>query len=217
VSMSNAIGCQRKGDRAKRPDDDFYPTPAEATEAILGHPMFRGVVADGSTLWEPACGNGAISKVLMAFGYPTISTNINDRGYGETGVNFLTTRKRRANVLFTNPPFDAPTGSAADFLKQAGQLNIGVVVMLLKSTYMHAGKARGWLQDNRWKPTLKLECAWRIDFTGEGASPMDMAWFIWVDPGQFGRCGYTLLELVYRPLMPEFIGTLPPVDAGAVA
>lgn len=217
MSVADVMGCGRKGGALKREDDDFVPTPADATEAVLYHPLFRGLVPVGTKLWEPACGNGAISRVAIANGYPTISTNINDRGYGQRGVNFLTTRKKRADVLFTNPPFDAPTGSAADFLKHAAYLGIKVVVMLLKTTYQHAGRDRGWLQDGRWKPTIKLECGWRIDFTGDGASPMDMAWFIWVDPGQTGRMPHTILELLHRPTAQAFLPAMPPVDLSAVA
>src|SRR5271165_95785 len=35
-----------------RPNNDFYPTPAYATEALLDSEEFSGII------WEPACGNG---------------------------------------------------------------------------------------------------------------------------------------------------------------
>jgi len=34
-------------------------------------------------IWEPACGDGAISRVLEAAGYQVISTDLIDRGYGQ--------------------------------------------------------------------------------------------------------------------------------------
>jgi hypothetical protein len=39
-----------------RADHDYYPTPPEAVRALLGVEQFEG------TIWEPACGDGAISR-----------------------------------------------------------------------------------------------------------------------------------------------------------
>jgi len=44
----------------KRAAYEFYPTPPEATRALLSVECFEG------DIWEPACGDGAISKVLEA-------------------------------------------------------------------------------------------------------------------------------------------------------
>ena len=38
-----------------RQKDDFYPTPLVAIEALLDHASCDG------DIWEPACGDGAIS------------------------------------------------------------------------------------------------------------------------------------------------------------
>lgn len=40
-------------DTANRDPDDFYPTPPQATHALLKIESFRG------RIWEPACGDGA--------------------------------------------------------------------------------------------------------------------------------------------------------------
>ena len=55
---------------------DFYATPPEATRALLSVEDFDGLV------WEPACGHGAISRVLVNAGYSVVSTDLIDRGYG---------------------------------------------------------------------------------------------------------------------------------------
>lgn len=44
----------------KRAAYEFYPTPPEATRALLSVESFDGAI------WEPACGDGAISEVLKA-------------------------------------------------------------------------------------------------------------------------------------------------------
>jgi len=43
-------------------EQDFYPTPKEATQALLDREEFEG------NIWEPACGEGHMSKVLIRNG-----------------------------------------------------------------------------------------------------------------------------------------------------
>src|SRR5215472_741542 len=67
-------------DRKRR---DFYATPGWVTEALLQHIHFRGVI------WEPCCGDGAMSRILALHGNEVVSTDIADRGFGTPGVDFL--------------------------------------------------------------------------------------------------------------------------------
>ena len=83
----------------KRAAYEFYPTPPEATRALLSVESFEG------DIWEPACGDGAISKVLEAAGYQVVSTDLIDRGYGAGGHNFLNSDKPLAKNIITNPPY----------------------------------------------------------------------------------------------------------------
>ena len=66
-----------------RQKDDWYPTPPAATKALLDVEGF------GHEVWEPACGDGAISKLLDEWGFRSISTDLNDYSYGKSGVDFL--------------------------------------------------------------------------------------------------------------------------------
>jgi ParB-like chromosome segregation protein Spo0J len=68
---------QRKIDGTHQQKDGFYRTPTETTRALLKVEKFR------SRVWELACGDGAISKVLIEAGYEVVSTDLIDRGYGE--------------------------------------------------------------------------------------------------------------------------------------
>ena len=78
---------------------EFYPTPPEATRALLSVEQFDGPI------WEPACGDGAISKVLTAAGYQVVSTDLVDRGYGKGGYDFLKSTTPLAKNIITNPPY----------------------------------------------------------------------------------------------------------------
>jgi hypothetical protein len=85
---------------------DFYATPDWVTEALLQHHRFRGPV------WEPCCGDGAISAVLAAHGYEVVSTDIVDHGFGTPGIDFRTCRDVPGGCrsIITNPPY-GDTGS----------------------------------------------------------------------------------------------------------
>lgn len=55
---------------------DYYATEPKATEILLEQERFAPVV------WECACGEGHISKVLESHGYDVVSTDLVYRGYG---------------------------------------------------------------------------------------------------------------------------------------
>jgi len=115
-------------DRARR---DFYATPDWVTEALLQHIRFRGPI------WEPCCGDGAMSGILAVHGYEVVSTDIADRGFGTPGVDFLTCQNvpQGCRSIVTNPPY-GDTGSHAeqsrspqamlDFLRHALALTASV-------------------------------------------------------------------------------------------
>lgn len=99
----------RAGGHGFRAPNEFYPTPPEAARALLSVESFDG------DIWEPACGDGAISEVLVGAGYDVVSTDLIAYGYGEAGVDFLTQTKARAKHIVTNPPYAPalPTPSCA--------------------------------------------------------------------------------------------------------
>ena len=85
--------------RADLAGPDFYPTPTWATRALIKHEKFQG------TIWEPACGDGAMAHVLEQTGCRIISSDLHDRGYGKPGVDFLDAQDEVDNVV-TNPPYN---------------------------------------------------------------------------------------------------------------
>lgn len=83
----------------RRAPFEFYPTPPSAIRALLSVERFEG------DIWEPACGDGAISRELVAAGYDVIATDITDWGYGYPGYDFLTLENPFARNIVTNPPY----------------------------------------------------------------------------------------------------------------
>lgn len=163
-----------------RHKDDFYPTPPDATEALLGVERFNGAI------WEPACGDGAISKVLEAAGYAVVSSDLIDRGYGETGIDFLMEWQSRAPNACTNPPFKL----AVPFVRKALALTTGKVAFLARINFLEGSERATMFAET---PLARVWCfSKRITFQrggGEvthGGGMMAFAWFVW-EHGHRGR------------------------------
>lgn len=80
-----------------RSPDDYYITPQVAIDSLIRvePELFTGVI------WEPACGNGAISKRIPI---RCLSSDIVYRGFGIGGVDFLrVTPNFKVDLLITNP------------------------------------------------------------------------------------------------------------------
>ncbi len=118
-------------DKANREKDDFYPTPPRATLALLKVEKFHGEI------WEPACGDGAISRVLIDAGYTVKSSDLIDRGYGDSNRDFLLDYETRTDNVITNPPFK----HAEEFAIHALRVSRGKVAMLCRLAWLE-GKAR---------------------------------------------------------------------------
>lgn len=159
---------------------DFYPTPPEVTIALM-----EFLKLDPCKIWEPACGDLAMSKVLEKYGHKVRSTDIN------TGTDYLMTNGS-ANAIITNPPFNLSSEFIEKALKEAT-----IVAMLLKSQYWHAKKRYDLFKEN--PPAYILPLTWRPDFlAGEkGGSPtMEVHWTVWIK----GNTGSKYIPLL-KPIM----------------
>jgi hypothetical protein len=136
------------GDGANREVNDFYPTPPYITKALLDRELFQG------NIWEPACGDGYMSEVLLAHyqyeieNYSIVfSSDLYDRGYGYTGVDFKKTELGYyidvVNVI-TNPPFVL----AQEFAEHALEIVPvgGKVALLLKLAFLEGVRRKAFLE-----------------------------------------------------------------------
>jgi hypothetical protein len=154
-----------------RSSTDFYPTPPEATIALM---KFLDLPED-SVIWEPACGEGHMSKAIESMGYRVISTELNETSFGENGVNFLNCKPRECSWIITNPPFK----DSINFIKRCRALG-KPFALLLKSQYWHAKNKTELF--NQFKPKYVLPLNWRPDFHfgKKGGSPtMECIWVVW--------------------------------------
>ena len=155
---------------------DFYATDPHMAEELCKHVELVNV-------WECACGAGHLAKVFERYGLLGRATDIVDRGYGESGVDFLLQTEQWNGDIVTNPPYKY----AREFVEHALRLvrNGSLVCMFLKLTFLEGQGRRGFFE--RYPPSnvivsvKRVQCAKNGDFekyplTGSAAA---YAWFIW--------------------------------------
>lgn len=172
MKKSSALAYVGHNANNDREENDFYPTPDNATQSLLDRQKFDG------NIWECACGNGAMSKLMIKEGYDVYSSDLIDRGYGETGIDFLQSTKKVDNIV-TNPPFNLAT----EFTTHAFTLARKKVVMLSKISYLEGIKRREQIFNKR-KLEKVLIFSRRVPFKKESSNKlagglMAFGWFIY--------------------------------------
>jgi hypothetical protein len=177
VGNASVRNCNLRSKDAE--EHDYYATEPKAVELLLEQEKFCPYI------WEPACGEGHISKVLAKHGYNVHSTDLVYRGYGRGGVDFLKSTRSFNEDIITNPPYKY----AKEFVEHALELvhTDRKVAMFLKLTFLE-GKGRRDLFRNTPPQTVyvssaRLQCGKNGDFSG--TSMVAYAWFVW-QKGHYG-------------------------------
>ncbi len=172
------IGTGNKKAPLAERKDDLYETPACAVTSLLrAEPLPR-------VIWEPACGPGAIVRVLRAHGHVVYATDLVDYGspdQDEAGWDFLLERQLpiEAEAIVTNPPFKC----AAEFVAHALEL-CPKVVMLLRLAFYESERRSAILDGGCLARVFvyrkRLPMMHRAGWEGRKAnSGMAFAWFVW--------------------------------------
>ena len=151
---------------------DFFQTPAWATHALIDNEKFSGEI------WESACGDGAMSRVLEKTGGSISSSDLHDRGYGDVGIDFLTAKRLAENIV-TNPPYNSAEGFVAAGLEKAKRK----FALLLRLAFLE-GANRANAIFSRNPPSRVWVFSERITFYPAGAvqkgtGTTAYAWFVW--------------------------------------
>lgn len=161
---------------------DFYPTAQpEAVRALMAADGDR--IRRCNAVWEPACGDGALVRVMRAEGLKVCASDIVDRGCADSWVaDFYTCHRSRGEAIITNPPYDQINArdGRGRWLRHTLDMPGWSYLALLLSWDWPAAKQNGLgaLLDARpfsWVYLLR----WKLDFTGEGSPPQRNAWFVW--------------------------------------
>lgn len=160
-------------DPENREKDDFYPTPPYAIEALLEREKFDGPI------WEPACGDGAICKVLKSAGYAVQATDLVERGYGTPRVDFLMEYQPQAPNIVTNPPFKMATA----FAWKALELATSKVAFLCRIQFLESIERRALFAAHPLANVYVFSerlTLWRNGIaTSESSGTNAFAWYVW--------------------------------------
>jgi hypothetical protein len=173
--------------------DDFYATPPEAMRALLEVEKFSG------TIWEPACGDGAIVKVLRDAGHRVYATDLVERGCqdSESRVDFLFEQPPGIHIgaIVTNPPY----ALAEPFVAHAILLGVPKVAMLLRLAFLE-GSGRSSILDTGLLARVyvfknRLPRMHRDGWTGKkSSSSIAFCWMVlelgWNKPAELHRISW---------------------------
>jgi hypothetical protein len=166
-TISDILGCASPTNTRER--HDFYPTPHECTQTLIA--------AEGDRLpqqvWDPCCGNGDIAIVLQQHDRQVVATDLVDRGFGQSGCDFLLQTTAAAPAIVTNPPFNL----AEAFLRHAAKLGVEYVAFLHKADWLNSAE-RGVMVETVWCPARCYLLSWRPDFKDQGAPTMNCNWYV---------------------------------------
>lgn len=182
---------------------DFYPTPNRAIQSLLS------IIEDdlpSFLVWEPFCGNGAISTVMKPLARECVSTDIRAyEGFDPDGLfDFFELRPAGArkcslgapvrwssmddiaklkgfmpDVIITNPPYGKDAERAARHALALMEAQKGMVIFLCRNEW-DCSKNRRDLFDHpafMGKVVLRHRPRWIKGSTG--APRHNYAWFIW--------------------------------------
>src|SRR5262245_33382588 len=165
---------------------DCYETPACATEALLRVEKLPIAV------WEPACGGGAIVRVLEAHGHQVYASDASDYGWAHARHNFLTQTAQTNMAIVTNPPYQL----AEQFVSNALSCS-PLVIMLLRLAFLES-KRRSYILEGVGLSRVhvfrnRLPMMHRKGWVGpKAASAMPFAWFVW----ERGYTGPTTIDRI---------------------
>lgn len=151
---------------------DFYPTPEWAIHALIENERFEG------RIWEPACGDGTMVRVLASTGCPVDASDLYDRGFGVAGVDFLGEYRHVDNIV-TNPPYNSAEGFVEAGLRQASRK----LCLLLRLAFLEGANRQRTIFRNT-PPARVWVFSERITFYPAGAvmkgtGTTAYAWFVW--------------------------------------
>ena len=180
--------------------NDLYETPECATLALLRVEQLP------KRIWEPACGRGAIVRVLRAHGHEVLASDLID--YGDPTCfyrrNFLLEHKlpKCCECILTNPPFSL----AEEFVEHALEL-CPHVIMLLRLAFLESER-RSRILDTGSLARIhvfrrRLPMMHRDSWTGpKASSAMAFAWFVW-DRGHIGPATINRVSASKIPPIPD--------------
>lgn len=168
-----------------REKNDYYATDPNCLIKLLDR-LKEDKIELNNNIWECSCGEGHLSKVLIEDSYNVYSSDLVNRNYGVSNIDFLKQTKPWNGDILTNPPYKY----AKEFVEKSMELlkENNKCIMFLKLQFLE-GKARRKLFD-KYPPKYvyvfseRQRCAMNGDFgkysnNGQTHGAVAYCWFIW--------------------------------------
>lgn len=164
-----------------REKNDYYATDPNSLEIFLKK-LKEDKIELHNDIWECACGEGHLSKVLLNKGYNVISNDLIDRGFGLGGIDFLKIKDKNVKKdILTNPPYKY----AKEFVEKALEIQADgyYTIMFLKIQFLE-GQSRIKLF-KKYPPkyiyvnSSRQACYINGEMSKKMSSATCYCWFIW--------------------------------------
>ena len=173
----------------KRRDNDFYPTPDDAINALLDALPLRG----GWRVLEPGAGSGNIVKALSRYEgmhIDALEIREEEREHLEPLADrviigdYMTAELEPYDLIIGNPPFS----EAMAFVKRSLELVKpgGMVIFLLRTAFLESDARFEFWKDPGNQLAGLYTLHKRPSFTGKGTDATSYSWFVW-QPGGDGK------------------------------
>lgn len=150
-------------------------------------------------VWECACGQGHLAEELRKHEYDIIATDLIDRGYGNTGVDFLETyqidrQEAHKGDILTNPPFKL----AENFVEKGMSLleDGKKLILFLKIQFLEGQNRKKLFAKYPLKyvyvHSKRQQCSKNADFENLKATTQFYAWYVW----EKGFTGETIIRWI---------------------
>ena len=157
---------------------DFYPTPPDATKALFDSGLLWN--AENKIVWEPACGNGAMSNVLKNYFREVKNTDINPLMDNAAKADFYTYEPDfNFNWIVTNPPYGDEINKFIDRIHY--WLAKGKSAAILARNELDSSVRRQKYFGNSEYFAEKRVLTWRPRWFADskGSPRHNYSWFIW--------------------------------------
>lgn len=168
--------------RRSEPHDslDFFPTPPWAVRALLTY----CVNVRGRFVWEPACGEGHMSRSIAEFADHVFASDVRDYGWGHVVHDFLmpfVPGGRPADWVITNPPFRL----AEQFIHRGLELAPNVAVLVRSVFTESAVRYEGLFKER--PPAFIAQFVERVPMVKgrvdeDASSATAYCWMVWGPP-----------------------------------
>lgn len=163
---------------------DFFPTPRWATRALCERVLMPAFFNDSlsamkaKTVWEPACGDGAMAGPLSEYFGHLIASDVHAYGYGTTCDFLLRPHLEQTDWIITNPPFRLGKSFAYVALDTAKS----GVALLVRTAFLESAERFALFRDH--PPALIAQYVERVPMVKgrlqrDASTATAYCWIIW--------------------------------------